>query len=210
MPGVKPGNVVIIGGGTVGLNAAKIALGMGANVTILDVSLERLRYLSDVLDGRLMLLVSNTENIENSVIDADIVIGGLLIPGARASKLLTRSMISKMRKGSVIVDVAIDQGGCVETSLPTTFASPTFVVDGIIHYCVTNIPSCVARTSSFALTNATFPYVLKLASLGLQEALRQDPALRKGLNVFRGKLTNKAIADSLGFEYTSYDLLIAA
>lgn len=210
VPGVRPGDVVIIGGGTVGLNAAKIALGMGANVIVLDTNLERLRYLADIFEGRLTLLVSNAGNVENAVVEADIVVGGLLIPGARAPKLLTRSIISKMRKGSVIVDVSIDQGGCAETSRPTTFADPIFLVDGIIHYCVANIPGCVPRTSSFALTNATFPYVLKLANLGYKEALKQDPALRRGLNVFKGKLTNQAVAESLGIEYTPGDSLIYA
>jgi alanine dehydrogenase len=207
VPGVKPANVTIIGGGTVGINAAKIALGMGANVSIVDISVERLRYLSDVLEGRLTLLVSNTENVENSVYDADVVVGGVLVPGARAKKMVTRNMISKMRKGSVMVDVAIDQGGCFETSVPTSFDKPTFLVDGVIQYCVTNMPGCVARTSSFALTNVTFPYILKLADMGYLKALNQDIPLRKGLNVFKGKVTNKAIAESLGLEYIPYESL---
>jgi len=202
VPGTNPGNVAIIGGGTVGTNAAKVALGMGANVTILDTNLDRLRYLDDILDGRAITLASNIGNIEVSVVDADLVIGAVLIPGARAPCLVTRGVIAKMRKGSVIVDVAIDQGGCVETSVPTTFDRPTFTVDGVIHCCVANIPGAVARTSTFALTNATLPYALKLADLGYEEALLSDSALRKGLNVFMGKLTNKAVAESLGLQYT--------
>jgi alanine dehydrogenase len=210
VPGVKGGEVVIVGGGTVGLNAAKMALGMGAHVTIIDSSLDRLRYLSDVLEGRLSLLVSNSENIERSLLNADLVVGSLLIPGARAKKVITRRMVSSMPKGSVIVDVAIDQGGCVETSHPTTMENPVFSVDGVIHYCVTNMPGSVARTSAFALTNATFPFVGKLADLGVVEALRQDPALQKGLNVYQGKLTNEAVARALNLDYTSYETVAAA
>ncbi len=205
VPGVNPANIAIIGGGTVGTNAAKVALGMGANVTILDVNLDRLRYLSDVLEGRLTLLMSNTTNIEHAVTSADLVIGGLLVPGAKAKKLVTRDMISRMRKGSVIVDVSIDQGGCVETSKPTTHEKPTFLVDGVTNYCVTNMPGCVARSSTFALTNATFPYALKLANLGCKEALKQDAALRKGLNVFKGNLTSKPVAEATGIEYVPYE-----
>lgn len=205
VPGVRPANVVIIGGGTVGTNAAKVALGMGANVTIFDVNLERLRYLSDVLQGRLTTLASDAHTIELAVADADLVIGAILIPGARAKKLLTREMVSKMRKGSVIVDVSIDQGGCSETCVATTFDRPIFTVDGVIHYCVANMPSSVARTSTFALTNATLPYVLKLANLGCKEATRDDQALRKGVNIYMGKLVNKAVAESLGLEYTPFE-----
>ena len=187
VPGVNSGRVAILGGGTVGLNAAKIALGMGANVTLLDVNLDRLRYLDDVLDGHITTLASNSHNIEESVIKADLVIGGVLIPGARAKKLVSRKLISKMRKGSVMVDVAIDQGGCFETSIPTSFNQPVFLVDGVIQYCVANMPGCVSRSSTFALTNATFPYALKLADLGYAQALQQDLSLRKGLNVYRGE-----------------------
>lgn len=208
VPGVGPGNVAVIGGGTVGTNAAKIALGIGANVTILDINLDRLRYLSDVLKGRLTTLVSNAFNIEAAVTDADLVIGGFLIPGAKAKKLITREMISKMRKGSVLVDVAIDQGGCCEASMPTTHESPVFTVDGVTIYCVANMPGCVSRTSTFALTNATLPYIIKLANLGYKEALQQDAALRKGINVCRGKLVNKPVAESLDMEYTPYETLM--
>ena len=205
VPGVKAASVAIIGGGTVGTNAAKVALGMGADVTILDTNLNRLRYLSDIFGGKLTTIASNSHNIESAVIKADLVIGAMLIPGAKANKLVRRSMISRMRKGSVAIDVAIDQGGCFETSVVTTHAKPTYKVDGIIHYCVANVPGAVARTSTFALTNATFPYVLKLADLGFQEALRQDEALRKGLNVFRGKLVSKSVAESLGMSCTPYE-----
>jgi alanine dehydrogenase len=209
VPGVKAGEVAIIGGGTVGLNAAKIALGMGAHVTIIDNNLDRLRYLDDILDGRLNLLVSNSENVENAVINADLAIGAVLVPGARAKKLITRRMVSRMKKGSVIVDVAIDQGGCVETSVPTTFDNPVFMVDGVIHYCVANMPGSVARTSTFALTNVTTPYAVKLANFGYIDAIKGDIPLRKGLNVFEGKLTNKAVAEALGMEYTPYETLAA-
>jgi alanine dehydrogenase len=209
VPGVKPANIAIIGGGTVGINAAKVALGMGANVTILDTNLDRLRYLSDVLYGRITLLSSNIENVENAVINADVVVGGVLTPGAKAKKLVTRNMISRMRKGSVIVDVAIDQGGCVECSVPTSFDKPVFQVDGVIYYCVANMPGCVARTSTYALTNATFPYVLTLANLGYKEAMRRDKALEKGLNVFKGKLTNKPVAEAVGIEPTPYETIAA-
>ena len=209
VPGTKLGNVAIIGGGTVGINAAKIALGMGANVTILDISLDRLRYLCDILQGRVTTLASNHSNIGSAVVDADLVIGAVLLPGAKAPCLVTRDMVAKMRKGSVIVDVAIDQGGCTETSVPTTFDNPTFTVNGVIHCCLTNMPSAVARTSTFALSNATFPYALKLADLGYKEALLSDNALEKGLNVFMGKLTNEAVAESLGLEYTPFDVEVA-
>jgi len=205
VPGVKSGKVVILGGGTVGQNAAKIALGMGAHVTLLDISLEKLRYLDDVLGGRITLLSSNADNIEQAIMKADVVIGGVLVPGAKAKKLVTRKMISEMRKGSVMVDVAIDQGGCFETSRATTFDDPVFQVDGVIQYCVANIPGCVARTSTFALTNATLPYVLKLANSGYGKALKDDISLQKGLNVYRGKLTNKPVADSVGIEYIPYE-----
>lgn len=201
VPGVRAGNVVIIGAGTVGTNAAKVALGMGAAVTILDINIGRLRYLSDILEGKLTTLASNKSNIEAAVAHADLVVGAILIPGAKAQKLVTRDMIARMRKGSVIVDVAIDQGGCCETTRPTTFDDPVFIVDGVIHYCVANIPGAVPRTSTFALTNATLPYILKLAGLGYEEALRRDDSLRKGLNVFKGKLVCKPVAESLGLEY---------
>jgi alanine dehydrogenase len=210
VPGVKPGMVVILGGGTVGQNAAKIALGMGAQVTLLDISLDKLRYLDDVMEGKLVLLTSNTDNIEQAVTIADVVIGGVLVPGAKAKKLVTRKMISRMRKGSVMVDVAIDQGGCFETSVATCFDDPTFLVDGVTQYCVANMPGCVARTSTFALTNATLPYVLKLANYGYDQALKNDVPLRKGLNVYKGGLTNKPVAEAVGIDYFPYESIIAA
>ena len=205
VPGVKPANVAIIGGGTVGLNAAKIALGMGAHTSILDVSLERLRYLSDILHGNLTLLISNTENVENVVAAADLLIGALLVPGAMTRKLVSRSMISKMRKGSVVVDVAIDQGGCFETSHPTTFENPTFLMEGVVHFCVANLPGCVARTSTLALTNATFPYILKLANMGYDKAMIEDISLRRGLNVFKGQLTSQPVAEAVGIKYVPFE-----
>jgi alanine dehydrogenase len=208
VPGVKPGNVVILGGGTVGQNAAKIALGMGAHVTLLDISLERLRYLNDILGDRITLMASNSVNIEQSVKIADVVIGGVLVPGAKARKLVTRNMISEMRRGSVMVDVAIDQGGCFETSKATCFDDPVFLVDGVIQYCVANMPGSVARTSTFALTNATLPYVLKLANAGYEKALSDDISLRKGLNVYKNKLTNKPVAEAVGIEYIPYESAI--
>jgi len=205
VPGVKPANVAIIGGGTVGLNAAKIALGMGAHTSVLDVSPERLRYLSDILHGNLTLLISNTENVENVVAAADLLIGALLVPGAMTRKLVSRSMISKMRKGSVVVDVAIDQGGCFETSHPTTFENPTFSMEGVVHFCVANLPGCVARTSTLALTNATFPYILKLANMGYDKAMIEDISLRRGLNVFKGQLTSQPVAEAVGIKYVPFE-----
>jgi alanine dehydrogenase len=202
VPGTPPAEVAIIGGGVVGINAAKVALGMGANVTILDVNLDRLRYLADVLPGRTTVLASNDFNVESSVAQADLVVGGLLIPGAKAKKVVTKAMISKMRKGSVIVDVAIDQGGCVEGAVATTHDDPVFKVDGVTMYCVANVPGAVARTSTFALTNATFPYVSKLANLGYQKALKADPGLFKGLNLLKGSLVCQAVAEGVGMEYT--------
>ena len=207
VPGTPPADVAIIGGGVVGTNAAKIALGMGANVTILDVNLDRLRYLADVLEGRVTVLASSEFNIEKAVEKADLVIGALLIPGARAAKVVTKAMVAGMRKGSVIVDVAIDQGGCVEGSVPTTHDNPVIDMDGVILYCVANLPGAVARTSTFALTNATFPYVSKLANLGYKAAFRADPALAKGLNVLQARLFCKAVGESLGIECATYDLV---
>jgi alanine dehydrogenase len=206
VPGTSPANVTIVGGGTVGINAAKVALGMGANVTILDISLDRLRYLADVLSGRITVLASNEVNVEKAVIEADVVVGGLLIPGARAKKVVTKAMMAQMRRGSVVVDVAIDQGGCVEGATPTTHTDPVIRTEGITLYCVANMPGCTARTSTFALTNATTPYTLKLASLGYREALKADAALARGLNVLEGKLVNKAVADGVGIPYTSWDV----
>jgi alanine dehydrogenase len=206
VPGTPPANVAIVGGGTVGVNAAKVALGMGANVTILDISLDRLRYLADVMQGRITLLASNDINVEKAVTEADVVVGGLLIPGARAKKVVTKAMMAGMRKGSVVVDVAIDQGGCVEGATPTTHTDPVIRTEGVTLYCVANMPGCAARTSTFALTNATSPYAQRLANLGYKEALKGDAALAKGLNVLGGALVNQAVADGVGMPYTPWDV----
>src|SRR5690349_3636107 len=200
VPGVAPAKVVILGGGTVGINAAKMAAGMGAKVTILDLSLERLRYLSDVMPANVVLIHSNRHNILAEVEKADLVVGAVLIPGAKAPKLVRRADLSRMQPGSVIVDVAIDQGGCVETMKPTTHENPTYVVDGVIHYGVANMPGGVPRTSTLALTNATLPYALQLANKGWKRALRENPALLKGLNVTDGKVTYAGVAEAFGME----------
>ena len=203
VPGVVPAEVVVIGGGVVGYNAARVAVGMGANVTILDRSLPRLNQLDSLFNGRLNTLYSTVDALEQSVSRADLVIGAVLVPGAAAPKLVTRAMLKLMKPGAVIVDVAIDQGGCFETSKPTTHQDPTYLVDGIVHYCVANMPGGVARTSTFALTNATLPYALALADKGYRKALLDDANLREGLNVHKGKVTYKAVADALGLEYQS-------
>jgi len=202
VPGVLPAKVVILGAGVVGTNATRIAVGMGAQVTVIDRNLDRLRYLDDIFGSQIRTLVSNTYNIWNAIENADLVICGVLIPGAAAPKLITREMLSCMHKGAVIVDVSVDQGGCVETSRPTTHSDPVFFVDDILHYCVTNMPGAVPRTSTFALTNVTLPYALKLASLGFQAAIRSDPGLRMGVNTYRGYVTHPAVAESQGLEYT--------
>ncbi|HTZ04872.1 MAG TPA: alanine dehydrogenase [Gaiellaceae bacterium] len=202
VPGVAPGRVVVLGGGIVGYNAAIIALGLGAQVTILDRSIDRMRYLDDILSGRVSLVMSSSLQIEESIADADLVIGAVLIPGARAPKLITRPMLSEMRRGAVIVDVAIDQGGCVETARPTTHSDPVFEVDGITHYCVANMPGGVPITSTKALTNATLPYVEAIAEQGLALAVADDPALARGVNVVDGKVTYEAVADAHGLPYT--------
>lgn len=196
VPGVPPGNVVVIGGGIVGTNAAKIALGLGARVTLIDLNLNRLRELDDIFGGRLYTLASNPYNIGRAVCDADLVIGGVLIPGAAAPKLVTKEMVSKMKKGAVIVDVAIDQGGCIETARPTTHSNPSYTVDGVVHYCVTNMPAAVPNTSTLALTNATFPYLMKLARQGATAAIQEDAGIAAGVNTFNGILTCKPVAES--------------
>jgi len=196
VPGVPPAHVTIIGGGIVGTNAAKIALGFGAKVTLVDVNLGRLRELDDLFGGRLYTLASNSYNVANSTREADLVIGGVLIPGATAPKIVTRAMVSRMKKGAVIVDVAIDQGGCVETARPTSHSDPSYVVDGVVHYCVTNMPGAVPHTSTLALTNSTFPYLMRIANLGAREALRQDSGFAEGLNTWMGVLTHRAVGES--------------
>ena len=207
VPGTLPGDVVIIGGGVVGTNAAKMAAGLGARVTILDTSLERLRQLDDIFRGTVQTLASNSAHIADAVTRADLLIGGVLIPGAAAPKLVTRDMIRTMKKGSVIVDVAIDQGGCVETAHATTHSNPTYEVDGVTHYCVANMPGAVPRTSTIALTNATLPYTRKLASLGFKKAI-EDAGLAEGVNVYQGKITYKAVADSQARDYTPLQQLL--
>ena len=201
VPGVVPAKVVILGGGIVGINSAKMAAGMGAKVVILDISLERLRYLSDVMPANVQTIYSNRHNILEQIETADLVVGGVLIPGAKAPKLVRREDLKRMQNGSVIVDVAVDQGGCVETTHATTHENPTYVVDGVIHYAVANMPGGVPRTSTLALTNATLPYALQLANKGWKKALRDNPALLKGLNVAEGKVTYKAVSDAFGLEY---------
>jgi len=202
VPGVAPGKVVIVGGGVVGYNAAIIALGLGAQVTILERSIDRMRHLEEILSGRVTLLMSSSLQIASSVEDADLVIGAVLIPGALAPKLVTAEMIRGMKEGAVVVDVAIDQGGCFETSHATTHAEPVYVVDGVTHYCVANMPGAVPITSTKALTNATLPYVEAIANLGLREAVAADPALAKGVNVVDGRLTYEAVAEAHGLPYT--------
>jgi alanine dehydrogenase len=202
VPGVLPAKVVILGGGVVGINAAKMAAGMGARVVVIDLSLERLRYLSDVMPANVQLLHSNRFAILEQIADADLVVGGVLVPGAKAPRLIRREDLKTMPQGSVIVDVAVDQGGCVETIKPTTHENPTYVVDGVIHYGVANMPGAVPRTSTLALTNATLPYALQLASKGWKRALAENAALLKGLNVVDGKVTYRAVADAFGLDYT--------
>jgi alanine dehydrogenase len=208
VPGVAAGHVVIIGAGVVGANALQMAVGTGARVTVLDKNLDRLRQLDLVYGNRIATLHSNAQALEEAVLAADLVIGGVLVPGAAAPKLVTRSMVSRMKQGAVIVDVAIDQGGCFETSHATTHADPTFVVDGVVHYCVANMPGAVARTSTFALNNATIGHVLALAGKGWRRALGDDPHLRHGLNVCQGKVTFEAVAHALGYDYMPAESLL--
>jgi alanine dehydrogenase len=208
VPGVPPANVVIIGGGTVGTNAAKMAVGLGARVTVVDLHAERLRYLDDLFSGRVVTLMSNQLNIQNAVRGADLLVGAVLVMGAEAPKLVSRSMVFSMKKGSVIVDVAVDQGGCIETTHPTTHSDPTYLVGGVVHYCVANIPGAVPRTSTFALTNVTLPYVRKLATLGYQKAALDDPGLMLGINTCKGYVTCEPVARSLGLKYTELATLL--
>jgi len=208
VPGVPPANVVIIGGGIVGTNAAKMAVGHGARVTILDLDAERLRYLDDIFFGQIETLMSNPYNIEDAVRKADLLVGAVLIFGAEAPKLVTRAMVAGMKKGAVIVDVAVDQGGCIETTRPTTHSQPTFEVNGVVHYCVANMPGAVPRTSTFALTNVTLPYARKLAGMGFKPAVESDPALIQGVNVFRGHVTCKPVAEAVGLPVGSLAALL--
>ena len=201
VPGVAPARVVVLGGGVVGLNAARMALGLGADVTLLDKSLARLKEIDMLFGSGIKTLMSNSSNIEEAVRDADLIIGAVLVPGAAAPKLLNRAMLKQLRAGAVLVDVAIDQGGCFETSRPTTHQHPTYIVDGIVHYCVANMPGGVARTATMALTNATLPYALELADKGWPQALQDNVHLRHGLNICCGKVTYEAVARDLGYDY---------
>lgn len=202
VPGVKPAKVLILGGGVVGTNAAKIAAGMGADVTILDVNINRLRYLDDVMPENVHTMVSNEYVIRELVRDADLIIGGVLIPGAKAPKLITRDMLKTMRPGTVLVDVAVDQGGCIETCTPTTHENPTYIIDDVVHYCVANMPGAVPYTSTLALTNATLPYAIKLANMGWKKACQESSELRLGLNVMFGHVVYKGVADAFNLPYT--------
>ncbi len=201
VPGVRRGRVTIIGGGVVGLCSAKVAVGMGAEVTILDVNLDRLTYLDDVFLGRVSVLASDSESIAKSVREADLVVGGVLIPGGKAPKLVSEALIKEMTPGSVVVDVAVDQGGCIETCRPTTHDNPTYLVHDVVHYCVANMPGAVPQTSTYALTNATRPYALKLANLGVVEAVKADRALARAINTYAGHVTYEAVAKDMGYDY---------
>jgi alanine dehydrogenase len=201
VPGVAPGNVVILGGGIVGINAAKMAVGMGAHVTIIDRNLNRLRELDDIFNGQVVTLASNAWTISENLKTADLVVGAVLIPGASAPRLVRREMIANMRRGAVVVDVAIDQGGCFETSHATTHTEPIYFVDGVLHYCVSNMPAAVPHTSTFALTNATFPYLLELANFGLETACERHRALREGVNTYHGHVTYRGVAESQGRQW---------
>lgn len=208
VPGVEPAKVVVIGGGMVGANAAQMAVGMGADVVILDRNIDTLRRLNAHFENRAKAIYSTADAIERHVLEADLVIGGVLIPGAAAPKLVTADHIKRMKPGSAIVDVAIDQGGCVETSYATTHQDPTYIVDDVVHYCVANMPGAVARTSTFALNNATLPYIIKLADEGYKQALLKDKHLLNGLNVMHGKVTCKEVAEALEFEFVDPSILL--
>lgn len=208
VPGVAPANVVVLGGGVVGTNSVRMAMGMGARVIVIDRSIERLNQLDLQFGSKVTTIYSTIDAVEENVLAADLVIGAVLIPGASAPRLVTRAMLSKMRPGSVIVDVSIDQGGCFETSRPTTHQEPTYVVDGVVHYCVSNMPGAVPRTSTFALNNATLPFILSLANLGYQQAMRNNVHLLNGLNVHKGRLTHKAVASALQQEYVAAETVL--
>jgi alanine dehydrogenase len=208
VPGVAPARIVILGAGVVGTNAAQMAVGTGAQVVVIDKSIDALRRIDALFNGRALTVYSNRDNIEREVRRADLVISGVLIPGDAAPKLITKAMLAKMKPGSVIVDVAIDQGGSTETSRPTTHADPTYVVDGIVHYMVANMPGAVPRTSTYALNNATLPFTLALADKGWRDAVRNDPHLKHGLNIVDGRITHQAVAHALGLGYTAADTLL--
>ena len=202
VPGVDPGTVVIIGGGIVGTNAAKMACGLGAKVYILDMNLDRLRYLSDIMPANCVPLMASPATVRDLVERADVVVGAVLIAGAKAPRLVSREMLKTMKKGAVLVDVAIDQGGCFETSEATTHLDPIFTVEGVVHYCVANMPGAVAKTSTLALTNATLPYAVEIANKGWLNGMKENPEIRRGANIVKGKVTYKGVADAFGFEYT--------
>ncbi len=208
VPGVPAARVVIIGGGVVGTNSAKMAVGMGAHVTIIDNNLDRLRELDDIFLSKISTLASSAYAIHGAISEADLIVGAVLVPGAAAPKLVTRSMLTDVPDGAVVVDVAVDQGGCIETTHPTTHSNPTFYVEGVLHYCVANMPGAVPRTSTFALTNATLPYALKLANRGFMDAIASDKGLKEGVNTYAGKLTYEAVAQAQGLEYTPLDDII--
>lgn len=209
VPGVAAAQVAILGAGVVGTHALQMAVGMGAQVTVLDKNVDRLRHLDLIFGNRIHTVYSNAQSVEDAVLAADLVIGGVLIPGAAAPKLVTRAMIGRMKKGAVVVDVAIDQGGCFETSHATTHAEPTYVIDGVVHYCVANMPGAVARTSTFALNNATIGHAVALADKGWRQALKDNPHLKNGLNVAHGQVTYEAVAQTLGYDFANPDLLLA-
>ena len=208
VPGVEPGKVLVIGGGIVGTEAAKMAAGLGAQVTILDINLNRLRYLADTMPANVNTVHSNEYNIRRLIKDADLIVGAVLIPGAKAPKLITREMLKDMQPGTVLVDVAVDQGGCIETCKPTTHAEPTFIIDDVVHYCVANMPGAVPYTSTIALTNATLPYAIQLADKGWQQACRDNHPLKLGLNVVNGKVVYKGVADAFGLPFESVDSVL--
>lgn len=202
VPGVEPGKVVILGAGVVGASATRIAVGLGAQVTVINLDVDRLRYLDDLYRGRIITRAAGSAAIEQAVCEADLVIGAVLVPGAKAPKLVSRSVVSKMKRGAVIVDVSVDQGGCFETTRPTTHSDPVYVVDGVLHYCVANMPGIVPRTSTFALTNATLPYIVRLASDGVDRAIRSDPGLARGVNLKDGQVTCQGVAEAHGLRFT--------
>jgi alanine dehydrogenase len=208
VPGVEPATVLVLGGGIVGTNAAKMACGLGAKVYVLDASLPRLRYLSDIMPKNCFLVASSPENVRRLIREADVVIGSVLIPGAKAPRLVTRDMLKTMKKGSVLVDVAIDQGGCFETSKPTTHTNPIYTIDGVIHYCVANMPGAVAKTSTLALTNATLPYALEIANKGWKQAMRENQEIKKGANIIMGKVVYRGVAEAFGLPLVPVDSLL--
>jgi len=201
VPGVPPANVIVLGGGIVGANAAKMAAGLGANVTLFDINIDRLRHLSDILPSNVTTIYSNSTNIRDTVAQADLIIGAVLIPGAKAPVLISADMLKLMRPGTVLVDVAVDQGGCIETCRPTTHEAPTYVIDGIVHYCVANMPGAVPHSSTLALTNATLPFILQLANKGWKNAIRENAGLKEGLNIVHGKIAHKLLAESLNLPF---------